>query len=219
MEYVGDRTEKKECDRELIYKMSESPIVDLGRKLAVIWTEYILHANTARFFLFICLEHFKKCQSSLTRIHKIWQWMHYCSCQRILLFPTFHLAAVMLDGVLLTVGGKELQPWKICFNTQSHWPWSGQSPPTILWEIQLEENTSWKGREPLKERHVRVPLTNNFGGKWITKMLRGTLIIKTGYFVCKIMAHFTQIFLGLHMSQYFTLCFVKYLCVISLAPN
>ena len=35
----------------LICKMSESQVLNPGRKLVVIWTEYVLHANAAKFFL------------------------------------------------------------------------------------------------------------------------------------------------------------------------
>ena len=77
-------------------------------------------------FPFICLENFKKCQSLLTWIHKVWQWVHYCSCQRRLLFPTFHLAVVVLDKCasqgrrgscnLVALSG-HLEPWALVWES------------------------------------------------------------------------------------------------------
>lgn len=127
-------------------------------------------------FPFICLESFKKCQSPLTWVHKTWQWVHYCSCQGRLLFPTFHLAAVVLDGVCLPAGGRGLQPGGFVWALRATGlglVWA------LLEEVRLVESSRWEGK--CRSRGgCGAPLGNSSGAKGVTQMLQGTLVLKLG---------------------------------------
>lgn len=147
--------------------MSESQVLNPGRKLVVVWTEYVLHTNAARFFLLFV---WRISRNASLHWHEFIRFGFECT----------------------TVLAKE-----DCFFPLSIWLWLcwTSAPPRgeegaatwWLWALGalglgLGEPCPpfgrWKGESWSRGRHVREPLSNNFGDKWTTRMLQSTLIVK-----------------------------------------
>lgn len=104
--------------------------------------------------------------------------------------------------------------WRLCLSTQSHWPRSSLSPSgrgSASGEQQMRGKVQIKGR-------MWGATRQQLWGKMSNPNAPGYTGLKTGYFVCKIMACFIQTdLLGFHASKHFTRSFHKYFCFMSLA--
>lgn len=106
--------------------MSESQVLNPGRKLVVVWTEYVLHTNAARFFLLFV---WRISRNASLHWHEFIRFGFECTtvlAKEDCFFPTFYLAVVVLDECasqgrggsrnLMALSG-HLEPWALVWES------------------------------------------------------------------------------------------------------